>query len=39
MSWADAVRSFAPYREHYMHNFDSPKKRLRDKNPKPFRLA
>jgi len=36
MSWADAVRSFAPYREHYMHNFDSPKKRLRDKNPKPL---
>jgi len=39
MSWSDAVRSFAPYRDHYMRNFDSPEKRLLDKNPEPFRLS
>ena len=26
-------------REHYMQHFDSPEKRLRDKNPEPFRLV
>jgi hypothetical protein len=39
MSWDDAVQNFAPYREHYMRNFDSPEKRLREKNREPFRLA
>jgi len=38
MSWEDAMRSFAPLREHYMRNFDSPEKRLRDKNPERFSL-
>ena len=38
MSWEEAIRSFASTREHYMRNFDSPEKRLRDKNPVPFRL-
>lgn len=38
MSWSEAMRSFAPYRDHYMRNFDSPEKRLRDKNPALFRL-
>ena len=38
MSWGDAIRHFAPFREHYMRNFDSPEKRWRDKNPEPFRL-
>ena len=39
MAWEDAVRSFAPTREYYMLHFDSPEKRLRDKNPEPFRLT
>ena len=38
MSWADAVRSFAASREHYMRNFDSPEERWRRKNPELFRL-
>jgi hypothetical protein len=38
MSWSEAIRQFASSREHYMRNFDSPEKRLRDKNPEPFRV-
>jgi hypothetical protein len=38
ISWEDAMRSFAPMREHYMRHFDSPEKRLRDKNPERFSL-
>jgi hypothetical protein len=38
MSWSDAMRAFAPYREYYLRRFDSPEKRLRAKNPEPFRL-
>ena len=37
-SWEEAIRIFAPSREHYMRHFDSPEKRLRYKNPGPFRL-
>ena len=39
MIWEDAMRIFAATREHYMRHFDSPDKRLRDKNPEPFRLT
>ena len=39
MSWADAMRVFAPMRENYMRHFDSPEARLREKNPKRFRLS
>ena len=38
MPWEDAMRSFAPLREHYMRHFDSPEKRLRQKNPERFSL-
>ena len=38
MSWEDAMRSFAPLREHYMRQFDSPEKRLCQKNPARFSL-
>lgn len=38
MSWEDAMRSFAPLREYYMRRFDSPEKRLRQKNPGRFSL-
>ena len=39
MSWAEAMRCFGPLREQYMRDFDSPEKRLRDKNPVRFSLA
>lgn len=39
MSWEDAIRNFAATREYYMRHFDSPERRLRDKNPEPFRLV
>jgi hypothetical protein len=38
MSWSDAMRIFAPARARYMREFDSPQRRVRDKNPEPFRL-
>lgn len=38
MSWSDAMRALAPFREYYMHKFDSPEQRLRARNPQPFRL-
>jgi hypothetical protein len=38
MSWEDAMRSFEPLRENYMRWFDSPEKRLRQKNPARFSL-
>jgi hypothetical protein len=38
MSWLEAVRRFARARAHYMRHFDSPEKRLRNKNPEPFVL-
>jgi len=38
MSWEEAMRNFAPLRDHYMQHFDSPEKRSRDKNPRRFSL-
>ncbi len=38
MSWSDAMRLFAPARARYMREFDSPERRVRDKNPERFRL-
>lgn len=38
MSWAAAMRHLALSRSHYMQRFDSPEKRLREKNPAPFVL-
>ncbi len=38
MSWSDAMRNFAPVRERYMREFDSPEKRLHDKTLVRFRL-
>jgi hypothetical protein len=38
-SWETVMRETRPFREHYMQHFDSPEKRLRDKNPEPFRLV
>ena len=39
MSWSDAMRAFAPYRDYYLRRFDSPERRLRARNPEPFKLA
>jgi hypothetical protein len=38
-SWETVMRETQPFREDYMQRFDSPEKRLRDKNPEPFRLV
>jgi hypothetical protein len=38
MSWAAAMRHLAPSRRHFKATFDSPEKRLREKNPEPFVL-
>jgi hypothetical protein len=38
MSWSDAMRHFAEARDRYMREQDSAERRLRDKNPEPFRL-
>lgn len=38
MSWLQAVGHFAASRAQYMRQFDSPEKRLREKNPAVFRL-
>ncbi len=39
MSWSDAMRNFAPARERYMREFDSPEERFRAKNPVRFSLS
>jgi len=39
MSWIKAMRHFAAERSHYMRDFDSPERRLRDKNPDRFRMS
>jgi len=38
MSWAAAMRHLTPTRSQYMREFDSPEKRLREKNHTPFVL-
>lgn len=38
VTWERAIRAFESQRLDYMRDFDSPEKRLRDKNPVPFRM-
>ncbi len=38
MSWEQVTEHFEPQRRYYMEHFDSPEKRLREKNPEPFRM-
>jgi hypothetical protein len=38
VAWEDVMRQTAPFRDYYMRHHDSPERRLRDKNPAPFRL-
>jgi hypothetical protein len=39
ISWEEAMRSFASLRAYYMQHFDTPEKRVRDKNPRRFSLS
>jgi hypothetical protein len=38
MTWEEVMAQTEPQREFYMKHFDSPEKRLRNKNPEPFRM-
>jgi len=38
MDWSAVQRNFAPLLEYYRRHHDSPEKRLRSKNPEPFRI-
>ena len=38
MTWDEVMAETEPLREFYMKHFDSPEKRLRNKNPAPFRM-
>lgn len=37
-SWEDVMRETELTRQYHRSHFDSPEKRLRDKNPAPFRM-
>jgi hypothetical protein len=38
MTWEEVMDQTEPQRQFYMSHYDSPEKRLRSKNPLPFRL-
>ena len=38
ISWDEAMRAFDAQRKQYMQTYYSEEKRLRDKNPEPFRM-
>ena len=38
MSWEAVTDETEPQRQFYMTHFDSPERRLRNKNPAPFRM-
>jgi len=38
MTWEAVMDQTEPQREFYVKHFDSPEKRLRNKNPAPFRM-
>jgi hypothetical protein len=38
ITWKRAMEEFEPLRFHYMKHHDSPERRLRNKNPEPFRM-
>jgi hypothetical protein len=38
VDWQTVIEETEPLRRYYLEHFDSPEKRLRDKNPKPFRM-
>ena len=36
LTWEEVTFQTEPQRAYYLEHFDSPEKRLRDKNPAPF---
>jgi hypothetical protein len=38
MTWEEVMAETEPQRQFYMKHFDSPEKRLHNKNPIPFRM-
>ena len=38
MTWEQVMAETEPMRQFYMTHYDSPEKRLRNKNPAPFRM-
>jgi hypothetical protein len=38
VDWETVIEETEPLRRYYLEHFDSPEKRLRDKNPEPFRM-
>ncbi len=38
MTWEEVMDQTEPQRRFYMEHYDSPEKRLRNKNPAPFRM-
>ena len=38
LSWEAVMRETESVRRYYLENYDTPEKRLRDKNPEPFRM-
>ena len=38
MTWEEVMDQTEPQRQYYMEHYDTPEKRLRTKNPEPFRM-
>ena len=38
LSWEAVMRETELVRRYYLDHYDTPEKRLRDKNPEPFRM-
>lgn len=39
LSWETVMRETKVFRDYYRKHYDSPERRLAQKNPEPFRLA
>jgi len=38
LSWEAVMKETESVRRYYLEHYDTPEKRLRDKNPEPFRM-
>jgi hypothetical protein len=38
VDWGKVIDETEPLRRYYLEHYDTPEKRLRDKNPQPFRM-
>jgi hypothetical protein len=38
LSWEAVMRETESVRRYYLEHYDTPERRLRDKNPEPFRI-